>query len=318
MTPEVRAGAEFRIRGRTLTGTVLRYGDVALVPDPKSGRAVREVFRAGAFAPMPPVPLVVQHDESLVIAKAGEYRLHDSPEAITLSAELRAESAALALVRQGRLSAFSIKFWPRRERIEDGVRVISSARLGHVGLVDVGAYPDSVAEVRARGARGGRLGTIRGSVPTGRTLDCECGPDGCVEAVFETGSLDSTLGKDEVLATVGDFSRAFAAKSNKGVRFWRSDRGLEFAVDVPKSEVGELLMEQMRTVPVFARPSINLAESTFERVGTVARYSQANIRGMIVKPTDRAAGWSPVVLGRAGEDAPERAPGRRRSASLWL
>ena len=180
------------------------------------------------------------------------------------------------------------------------------------------AFPAVSPRSAPGGARGGRLGTIRGSVPTGRTLDCECGPDGCVEAVFETGSLDSVLGKDEVLATVGDFSRAFAAKSNKGVRFWRSDRGLEFAVDVPKSEVGERLMEQMRTVPVFARPSINLAESTFERVGTVARYSQANIRGMIVKPTDRAAGWSPVTLGRDGDDSPERAPARRRSALGWL
>ena len=310
MTREVRAGAEFRVSGRTLTGPALVFGDIS--PDH------REKFEPGAFGASPAAPLNIQHDPRLEVLGAGDYDLTDTGRALEVRAMLPETSAAIKLVQRGALGGFSVEFHARAERREGGLRVVERAELVGVGLVDIPSFPGSLAEVRARGARGGRLGTLRGSVPTGRTLDCECGPDGCIEAVFETGSLDSTLDKDEVLATVGDFSRAFAAKSNKGVRFWRSDRGLEFAVDVPKSEVGERLMEQMRTVPVFARPSINLAESTFERVGTVARYSEANIRGMIVKPTDRVSGWSPVVLGRDGEDGPERAPGRRRSALGWL
>ena len=307
---EVRAGAEFRVQGRTLTGPAVIFGDIS--PDH------RERVLAGAFGAAPAAPLNIQHDRRLEVLAAGEYDLTDTGRALEVRAMLPADSAAIKLVQRGALGGFSIEFQARAERREDGLRVIERAELVGVGLVDVPSYPGSLAEVRARGARGGRLGTLRGSVPTGRTLDCECGPDGCVEAVFATGSLDSAIGKEEILATVGDFSRAFAAKSNKGIRFWRSDRGLEFAVDVPKTEVGERLLEQMRTVPVFARPSINLAMSTFERVGTVARYSEANVRGLIVKPTDRAAGWSPVALGRDGEDAPARAPGRRRSAVGWL
>ena len=152
--PEVRAGAEFRVAGRTLTGTVLRYGSEAVVSLP-DGRVVREHFTPGAFAPVPDVPLVVQHDESLVIAKAGEYVLNDTPREMTIRAELRADSAALQLVKKGALAGYSFRFWPKSERFEGGAREIDSARLGHVSLVDAGAYPDSLAEVR-RGGGGGR------------------------------------------------------------------------------------------------------------------------------------------------------------------
>lgn len=44
---EHRAGAEFRVAGRTLSGTVLRYGDLS----PEH----RERFAPGAFAPVPMV-----------------------------------------------------------------------------------------------------------------------------------------------------------------------------------------------------------------------------------------------------------------------
>ena len=99
MTPEVRAGCEFRVAGRTLTGAV-----------------VRERFTPGAFAPVPDVPLVVQHDESLVIAEAGDYVLNDTPRAMTIRAELRADSAALQLARNGSLAGYSFKFWPKVQR----------------------------------------------------------------------------------------------------------------------------------------------------------------------------------------------------------
>ena len=43
----------------------------------------------------------MQHDESLVIAAAGDYILTDGPQAMTIRAELRADSAALKLVQDG-------------------------------------------------------------------------------------------------------------------------------------------------------------------------------------------------------------------------
>ena len=58
-------------------------------------------------------------------------------------------------------------------------------------MVDQPSYPASTAEVRRRGDRGGRLGTIRGRVPAGRKVDCRCGPGDCLEAVFERGSMNA-------------------------------------------------------------------------------------------------------------------------------
>ena len=51
---------------------------------------------------------------------------------------------------RGALSGFSIEFHSKAERREAGVRVIERADLTGLALVDKGAYPQSVAEVRAR------------------------------------------------------------------------------------------------------------------------------------------------------------------------
>ena len=148
MDGEIRAGSEFRVAGRTLTGVVLKYGDIGLARLP-GGAIGRERFEQRAFAPVPDVPLIMGHDSTLVIAAPGEYVLTDGDQALTLRAELRANSAALSLVERGALNGFSFEFWPAEERAEAGVRVISKAKLGHVGLVTNGAYPASTAEVRA-------------------------------------------------------------------------------------------------------------------------------------------------------------------------
>ena len=70
MTPERRSGVEFRVSGRTLTGVVLRYGDVS--PGHK------ERFTSGAFGPEPRAVLNVQHDPNMVILEAGQFVLSDS------------------------------------------------------------------------------------------------------------------------------------------------------------------------------------------------------------------------------------------------
>ena len=130
--PRASGRVEFRVAGRTLSGTVLRYGDLS----PEH----RERFAPGAFAPVPDVPLNLQHDRSVVLLPAGRYALTDSPRALEVRAELPAESAALKLVRRGALSGFSIEFHSRAERREAGVRVIESAALVGVALVDVPSY----------------------------------------------------------------------------------------------------------------------------------------------------------------------------------
>ena len=144
--PEHRAGAEFRVSGRTLTGKALVYGDLS----PEFG----ERFEPGAFGPDVAAPVLnLQHDRATVILPAGAYVLTDSPHELQVRAELPEGSAALALVKRGALNGFSVEFFARAERREAGVRVIERAELAGLALVDQGAYPQSTAEVRARSGR---------------------------------------------------------------------------------------------------------------------------------------------------------------------
>ena len=96
MNPEVRAGTEFRVSGRTLTGRVMSYGTVS----PEH----REFFRAGAFSPIPAVPMRLQHDRNMEVLPAGKFILNDMPRALEIRAELPLDSAALALVKSGAMS----------------------------------------------------------------------------------------------------------------------------------------------------------------------------------------------------------------------
>ena len=144
--PEHRAGAEFRVSGRTLTGKALVYGDLS----PEFG----ERFEPGAFGPDVAAPVLnLQHDRGMVILPAGAYVLTDSPHELQVRAELPEGSAALRLVKRGALNGFSVEFHAKAERREAGVRVIERAELAGLALVDQGAYPQSTAEVRARSGR---------------------------------------------------------------------------------------------------------------------------------------------------------------------
>ena len=205
---ERRGGCEFRVAGRTLSGTVLRYGDIS--PE------YRERFLPGSFAPVPAVPLNIQHDSKLVVLKAGKFALNDFPHALEIRADLPPGSAALELVKRRALSGFSLEFHSLLESRSMGVRVIRRAKLVGIGLVDQPSYPDSVAEVRALGDRGGRLGSYRGYIPAGKSMQCSCIGPNCTKALFDTGSFDEILDDDykkEVLAIAGDYNSAIGSKS---------------------------------------------------------------------------------------------------------
>lgn len=144
-----RRYASFRVAGRTLTGTAIRYGDVA--PE------FSERFMPGAFGDVPEtLPLNLQHDASIIVVP--EVGLSDSNRALEVRAHLPEGSAAVELVRRGALTGFSIEFRSRSERREGGIRVIERAELAGLALVDRPAYAGSAAEVRsARSIRGRRL-----------------------------------------------------------------------------------------------------------------------------------------------------------------
>ena len=61
MAIEHRAGVEFRIAGRTLSGVAMRYGDTS--PD------YQERFVPGAFGEVQSIAINLQHDRSLVVVK---------------------------------------------------------------------------------------------------------------------------------------------------------------------------------------------------------------------------------------------------------
>ena len=323
---EVRAGAEFRVAGRTLTGRVMTYGDIS----PEHS----ERFSPGAFGPAPSAPLNLQHDRNMVVLGAGDFVLSDTQLALEIRAELPAGSAALKLVRRGALNGFSVEFHSRQERRASGVRVIERAELVGVGLVDQPSYPDSIAEVRGggggRGSRGGRLGTFRGRVPTNKEVDCRCSPGDCTSALFEQGSFDNLLsggGGRDVLSVAGDYSAAIGSEQRGSIRFWRSkDGSLEFAADVPNNSRGQALLDTLDVADVYARPVLDTVTSKFTKVGTLARYSDARIRAMTLGATDASDGWA--ALERVEESASELAkkaaklsglsrPARRR-ARVWL
>ena len=310
---EVRAGAEFRMKGRTLAGPALVFGDVS----PEHG----ERFEAGAFGASPAAPLNIQHDARLEVLGAGDYDLTDTGRALEVRAMLPADSAAIRLVERGALNGFSIEFQAEAERREGGLRVIERAALVGVGLVDVPSYPGSRAEVRAKGARGGRLGSVRGHIPAKRALECRCGPGDCDEAIFEAGALDGTLDKGrqrDVLAVAGEYANVLASARRKGVRFWSDGQGgLNVAVDIPNTERGRAFMETLDVAPVFARPVIDRSASEFVIADRVARYTKAEVRAVTLGATDASRGWSPLAFYDPGKEPPEAPPARRRAA-LWL
>lgn len=314
---EVRTGGEFRVAGRTLTGTAMAYG----TESPEH----RETFEPGAFSPVPAVPLLLQHDRSLVVMPAGDFALADSPEALEVRALLPEKSGVARLVARGALGGLSVGFQSIQETRVDGVRVIERARLLEVSVVDAASYPASTVDVRARGSRGGRLGTLRGRIPRGKRVDCRCAGGGCTKGLFKSGTFNRAIDPDdadEILAVVDNYSGAIASKKRGGIRFWNNEDGdLEFALDVPATDRGKALLDNMNAVPLVARPYLDDLASTSTIAGDTATYSTAEMRALIVKATDQSSGWDELVLGTLGEGPPtasrEALEPRRRSMA-WL
>ena len=330
--PERRAGVEFRIAGRTLTGTVLRYGDVS----PEH----RERFQPGAFAPVPDVPMRLQHDPAMQILPAGAFILNDTERALEIRAELPAGSAALDLTRRGACNGWSVAFHARAERREAGIRVIERAELVEVSLVDQPSYPASTAEVRraASRARSGRK--LRSRVPYDESLACECiarrGPGSgaeCVplarfaksvgEAWQETFDIllgeveDGTLGRD-VLAVSKDYSRPLGSARRGTLRLADDQDGVYVEIDLPVGNAGDDVVAATETAGTIVRPLIDDERSVFTDGPEGREYERAHLRAFLVGSTDARAGWPDARITYEGDGeraAPDPAPRRRR---FWL
>ena len=318
--PEHRAGVEFRVAGRTLSGTVVRYGDVS--PE------WRERFVPGAFAPVPAVPLDIQHDSRMVVLDAGAYILSDGPRELSIRAELAADSAAMQLVRRGALNGFSVEFHSRAERRESGIRVIERADLVGIGLVDRPSYPASTAEVRramlearapsatigpGRGGYGNAWAraTVRADT---RPKACKCLPSEskCRRVRFKPGAFDRTVreveaGRHDVLAHAGGYraERVLGdTRSRALVLLLAGPESPEIAAGsllvflmqrVLGTVAGDALARSVEVAPPVVRPLIDDEKSEFQDdvEEGVREYSDAWIDSILVKYADdeSAEGW---------------------------
>ena len=305
MTVEHRTGAEFRIAGRTLTGTVLRYGDIS----PEHA----ERFLPGAFGPAPSAPLNIQHDRNMVVLGAGDFVLSDTPRALEIRAELPAGSAALSLVRRGALNGYSVEFHARAERREAGIRVIEQAALVGIGLVDHPSYLQSKAEVRARSGR-----TMSASIPTGKKVACECASGNCsqsllVEEAFEEmwAEVFTEGARRSVGAYLNDYRGPLASTSRGTLRGRIVGPGdYQVDIDLPDSEVGRELLAAWDSAGLIVRPFIRDIQG--EVIDGVQHVTGGRLGAFIVSSTDANAGWPPPTFAAT----PEEVLDEGRSASV--
>ena len=143
-------GDEVRAEGRTIVGTVMRYGDRA--------HTHRERFLPGSLQLAPAVGLNLEHDRTRVVAWApdGGLELTDEDDAMRMSATLPPLPFAdlvLKDVRAGNRSGLSIEFRYIKTRVEGGIKVVEKALLRGIGIVSAPDYGASRVEARARRRR---------------------------------------------------------------------------------------------------------------------------------------------------------------------
>ena len=302
---------EVRADGRRLLGTVVKYGDVAVV----GGQPER--FAPGSLIASD-VVLNVQHERSRPIARTGAgLILRDSPQGLEMEAllpETQDGRDCITLVSSGVLRGLSVEFQPIAEHEEDGTRVIDLANLSGLAVCDRPAYPASKVEARATSGK-----TLRAVIPAGVDLGCRCSGADCRYARFTSPALsqmirDAFADDSRVIAAMGNYGSPLAAASRGTLRgSMAGDRAI-VDLDIPGTEAGTALLEARQTTGVLIRPHLDSDLSEGEREGETMVYSKASVRAFIVGATDASEGWPNPELVKSPENRQER-KGLRR---LWL
>ena len=341
MTERRVYGGEVRaLPGNLIAGTALRYGEVA--PN------FRERFMPGAFGRLLDVPLNLQHDPSVSL---GVAELTDTPAGI--EARARVPNAIHTLVRRGSLGGFSVEFTAQEERQEHGIRVIQSARLDGLAVVDRGAYPGSKVEARARTgkvrpgtkvapifdwqdpeeiaakwAAGAKIPTrdmwSRSAVPKSGG-GCECCGDGVNVVGFREDAwkqvIDAVRRREHrVSIHTGryDVANLLATTDNGSLRLASGPRGLGVFMHAGVSDT-PAARKMITSLPAgrpVVRPLIDFDRSTYTDVDGVRLYETAFLASLLVK-------WSPVggdswwnILFNDDDD-PEDIEPEGRSMAWW-
>ena len=315
--------AEFRAEaeGRRLRGTLIKYGDVAKLPG-----GIAERFMPGAFGDVAALDVILNghHDRARPLARTGGAGLvlEDSVDALTMTATLPNTQDAddtLELVRTHVLRGLSIEFKALAEHMEAGpTRVLDSARLGAIAIVDKPAYPESSVEARARrkGKARKRRTWVKGGIKYGIKMHCECVPGACDSVFFRPEALEPA---DDVLAFIGRTSESVGSVAGETLSFKRTDAALlwELTDAARDTAAGSVLDDLTKAgVAVYGRPLIDAAASTFTEVDGVRIFDLAAFYGLLIKPIAQEtvrSGWDPLLF--AGAVA---AGTQKQRRYLWL
>ena len=293
---EYTSAVEVRASGGLLTGQAVPYGEAA--------RDRPEMFLPGSFITgMDTAALNLQHDRSIVIAEQPKnLTFTDGLRGLDLRAQLHPDGAAARLVDRGALRGLSIEFVALDETVDRRMRVIKVAHLAGVALVDSGSY-DTPVEMRARM----KDAWLQASIPTERTMACECvGPD-CTQVLFLPNSFDTD--QPEILAFGSGGAQAVLGSKKRGSLLLNATKkGLQVGL-TEMTEAGRRVRSDAAAVRMLARPILLAEESIFSEADGVRTYEKAKVRAVLVGPASADEGHIPAVI----EGVPE--PRKRR---LWL
>lgn len=315
---------EFReIEGRTVHGVALSYGDVA------HARLGPERFLPGSFGAIGKLDVIanLQHERSKPLGRSqgGGLELRDSEQALEITLELPATTDgndALELVNRKVLRGFSIEFAPKRESRVDGVRVIESAILSGIGLVDRPAYPASIAHrhhedyfqggshlvrieirqrLRGRAVISGFIEYDKETITSARNKRSQIIRPGAF-----TKSLES--GMDVYLLGGLNYDSPLAGTSEGSLTIRDTPERLEFeAASLPRTESTKAILENGRKFEQSARPGMLRLEGGAEE--TISKlYDQFTLE------TIESAALCEIGLFTRKNDASEvKYPGRTGS-----
>ena len=325
---ERRYSHEFRRDGRRLSGTVVKYGDTALI-----GGRMREQFEPGAFDVRSiDATLNEMHDPQKLLARTGTggMKLTDSPEGLSMVAELgrtRQADDTLENIDRGILTGLSMEFAARSESYSGDLRRVLRADLGGIAVVDRPAYEGSTGlsvrrqELRIRG-RGvtGALFYDRNQVIADR---------GAVrKRRFKPGAFRETLQDEsrEVLLLVGpDNGQPLASRLAGTLRLTDTAEAIRFDVDeLPAVTYAQDLRElltagtvQPGVVALYRVPPADVVPNAIEQV------PDPDAEGVLIEVVNEAILTALVVRYRGpradglptGEVEVRR---RKRRRLLWL
>ena len=255
-----------------------------LIQEGRAARRRREVFAPGAVEwPSNGVGILTRH-HGAPEARAIPERQPDGR--ITLRA--RATDAIRDAVESGR-RFMSVEFHALRERrTEGGIREILRALVPDVALVPDPEYGQTAAEVRRR------IGSVSAGFPTGKALDCRCGPAECTTATIDISGLEIPEGTP---AFLGDFRQPL------GAALHRIDAAGRVTVeaDILGTTWGRDLIEAGERA-LIVRPYPDPARSTWEKRAADRLYTSLWVAAWIFTWTDQTGGFEGASVSTRAEN----------------